>query len=98
MREVLEPTAARASFPAKRPTTTTSAALNSSWRRLEAISGRANSRILSASDPLHMSMLCFFLTIPDSPLVRSELLQLDYLTTGKPGGLVLKFTNYDVLF
>ena len=54
---VLEPTAARASLPANRPTTTTSAALNSSCSRLEAISGRAKSSILSASDPLHMSML-----------------------------------------
>ena len=67
--EVLEPTAAKASLPANRPTTTTSAALNRSCNRLEAISGRANSRILSASDPLHMSMLCFLFTIP-APLFK----------------------------
>ena len=68
MREVLEPTAANASFPANRPTTTTSAALNSSWSRLEAIRGRAKSKILSARDPLHISMLCFFFTMRNSPL------------------------------
>ena len=67
MREVLDPTAASASFPAKRPTTTISAALNSSWSRLEAIRGRAKSRILSAREPLHMSMLWLFFTMSDSP-------------------------------
>lgn len=65
---VLDPTAARASLPANQPTTTTSAALNSSWSRLEAISGRAKNRSLSASDPLHMSMLWLFFTISNSPL------------------------------
>ena len=58
---VLEPTAARASLPANWPTTTTSAALNSSCSRLDAISGREKSRILLASGPLHISILyCFF--------------------------------------
>ena len=71
MREVLEPTAARASLPAKRPTTTTSAALNSSCRRLEAIKGKAKRRILSARDPSHMSMVCCFFTACDSPLTKS---------------------------
>ena len=53
---VLEPTAARDAFPQNWPTTTTSAALNRSCSRLEAISGSANSRILLASVPLHISI------------------------------------------
>lgn len=51
IREVVEPTAARDSFPANRPTTMTSAALNNSCSILEAIRGIANSRILSAREP-----------------------------------------------
>ena len=56
MSEVLEPTAANASLPTNCPTTTTSAALNSSCRMLEAIRGRANNRILLHRGPLHMSI------------------------------------------
>ena len=45
MSEPLEPTAASAVLPAKRPTTTTSAALNSSCRMLDAASGMENRMI-----------------------------------------------------
>ena len=56
MREVVEPTAARASGPAKRPTTTTSAALKRSCSRLDSISGRANSSSFPARGPWTMSI------------------------------------------
>ena len=52
MREPLEPTAASAVLPAKRPTTTTSAALNSSCRMLEAASGMENRMIFCNIGPL----------------------------------------------
>ena len=48
----LEPTAASAVLPAKRPTTTTSAALNSSCRMLDAASGRENRMIFCSMGPL----------------------------------------------
>ena len=56
MSEVLEPTAARASFPDQRPTTMTSAALNRSCRMLESIRGTANTKSFPARDPWIMSI------------------------------------------
>ena len=56
MTQVVLPTAARLAWPAQRPTTTTSAVLKSSWRRLAAIRGRLNSRILPSRGPWVMSM------------------------------------------
>ena len=55
-RQVLEPTAARASFPDQRPTTITSAALNRSCRMLESISGMANTKSFPAREPWIMSI------------------------------------------
>jgi hypothetical protein len=52
MRAPLEPTAARAVLPAKRPTTTTSAALNSSCKMLDAASGSENRMIFCSIGPL----------------------------------------------
>ena len=48
----LEPTAASAVLPAKRPTTTTSAALNSNCRMLDAASGTENKMIFCSMGPL----------------------------------------------
>ena len=56
MRAALEPTAARELSPANLPTTTMSAALNSSCKTLEHISGRAKVSIFGSSLPLHMSI------------------------------------------
>jgi hypothetical protein len=56
IRELVDPTAASAASPAQRPTTTTSAALNSSCSRLESISGRANNKIFPASGPCTISI------------------------------------------
>ena len=58
--EVL-PTAAKLACPAQRPTTTTSAVLNSSCKRLEAISGRLKSRIFPNRGP------CVISTVPAVP-------------------------------
>ena len=52
IREPLEPTAASAVLPAKRPTTTTSAALNSSCKMLDAASGMENRMIFCSIGPL----------------------------------------------
>ena len=57
MRAPLEPTAASAVLPAKRPTTTTSAALNSSCKMLEAASGSANRMIFWSSGPVVRSLV-----------------------------------------
>ena len=51
----VEPTAAIASLPVKRPTTTMSAALNSSCKMPEIISGMAKTRIFPRIGPLHIS-------------------------------------------
>ena len=56
MMELLEPTAARELSPAQRPTTMMSAALNSSCKMLEHISGSVNCRSFGRMDPLHMSI------------------------------------------
>ena len=56
----LEPTAASAVLPAKRPTTTTSAALNSSCRMLDAASGRENRMIFCSMGPLVKSPVRVF--------------------------------------
>ena len=56
IREVVEPTAARELSPAHRPTTTMSAALKSSCRTLEHISGMENRSILERMGPLHISI------------------------------------------
>jgi hypothetical protein len=50
------PTAARDSLPAKRPTTTTSAALNRSCSILDNASGTANTISLTKIGPLHISI------------------------------------------
>ena len=52
----VEPTAASAVWPVKRPTTTISAALKNSCKTPESISGTAKRRILPSSGPLHMSI------------------------------------------
>ncbi len=62
-----DPTAASALSPANRPTTTISAALNSSCRMLEHISGNAKRSILPNTEPLHMS-ISYFLFIYRSSL------------------------------
>ena len=54
--ELVEPTAAMASLPTNWPTTMISAALNSSCKMPEHISGKANSRIRLSNGPLHMSI------------------------------------------
>ena len=51
MSELVAPTAAMASLPTNRPTTTMSAALNSSCKMPEHMSGKANSRIRLSSGP-----------------------------------------------
>jgi hypothetical protein len=56
MSEDVEPTAARAPLPAKRPTTMMSAALNSSCNMPDSIKGMENKRILPRSGPLVMSI------------------------------------------
>ena len=56
----LEPTAASAVLPAKRPTTTTSAALNNSCRMLDAASGRENRMIFCSMGPLVKSPVRVF--------------------------------------
>ena len=59
----VEPTAAIASLPVKRPTTTMSAALNKSCKMPEIISGMEKIRILLKSGPLHISISYdFFMT------------------------------------
>ena len=55
--EVLLPTAAMASFPTKRPTTATSAALKSCCRIPVKASGRANQTSRGPMGPFSMSML-----------------------------------------
>ncbi len=61
--ELVDPTAARDSFPAKRPTTITSAALNSSCRQPESIKGKLKAMIPGSMGPLHISILEVFLDI-----------------------------------
>ena len=56
-------TAARLALPAKRPTTTISAALNSSCKILDAISGRLNNKILPSSGPWVISMVALRFTM-----------------------------------
>ena len=56
---VFEPTAARELSPAKRPTTTMSAALNKSCNIPEHISGRVNISIFFRIEPLHISISYF---------------------------------------
>ena len=54
--ELVEPTAARDSLPAKRPTTITSAALNRSCRQPESINGKLKATIPGSTGPLHISI------------------------------------------
>ena len=56
IREVLEPTAARELSPAQRPTTTTSAALNSSCSMVERVSGTAKRSSFGRIAPCSMSI------------------------------------------
>ena len=58
--KLFEPTAASALSPAKRPTTTISAALNKSCKMLEHINGIAKSSIFLNTEPLHISISYFF--------------------------------------
>lgn len=53
----VDPTAASERSPAKRPTTTMSAALNNSWRMLENISGTAKAIIFFRIGPSSMSIV-----------------------------------------
>ena len=69
----LEPTAASAVLPAKRPTTTTSAALNSNCRMLDAASGTENKMIFCSMGPLVRSaerLVVAMSYLP--PIVRSR--------------------------
>ena len=61
---VFEPTAARELSPANFPTTTISAALKSSCRILENISGIVNASIFFSIEPLHISISYFFASEP----------------------------------
>ena len=72
IKEVVEPTAAKASLPVYRPTTMMSAALNSSCKMPEHISGSANSRILLNSGPLHIS-ISYVLFMEAFPLPSAKL-------------------------
>ena len=63
IKEPVEPTAARELSPAKRPTTTTSAALKSSCKRLEKIRGIEKASSLEKTGPSVISIL-FFVFIP----------------------------------
>ncbi|MPM28228.1 hypothetical protein SDC9_74747 [bioreactor metagenome] len=56
IRAALDPTAAMELSPENRPTTITSAALNSSWSTPEAISGTAKRSIFFRIGPLHISI------------------------------------------
>gem|GEM_PF-6733424 len=72
MSEPVQPTAAKASSPANFPTTTTSAALNSSCRMLESIRGTANLSIFGNICPSHIfivyTLFCFN---SKSPAIRT---------------------------
>ena len=64
IKALVEPTAASASLPVKRPTTMMSAALNSSWRIPDSISGMAKIKILLKSGPEHISISYDFFITP----------------------------------
>lgn len=63
VRAEVEPTAAKDSLPAKRPTTMTSAALNKSCKQPDSIKGKLNAMTLGSTGPLHISILYDFLDI-----------------------------------